>query len=70
MAPWFAAAARSLAGTVLAGKLDTEAHGAAASKLGIRSIPTLILFAGGGERARTSGAMQAGDIVAWVGDRI
>lgn len=66
MAPWFAAAARRLAGRVLAAKLDTEAHPDAGARLAVRSIPTLILFAQGGEVARTSGAMPEPQIVAWV----
>jgi len=66
MAPWFVAAARQLAGKVVAGKLDTQAHPDAGERLQVRSIPTLILFAGGGERARTSGAMPQAQIVAWA----
>jgi len=32
----------------------------------IRSIPTLALFRGGAEVARTTGAMDASRIVAWT----
>jgi thioredoxin 2 len=34
--------------------------------LGIRSIPTLILFRGGREAARASGAMDARAIAQWL----
>ena len=47
-------------------KLDTEAAQAEAAALGIRSIPTMILFQDGREVARQSGAMPAGQIVQWV----
>lgn len=32
----------------------------------IRSIPTLLPFEGGQERARVSGAMPVGDLVSWI----
>ena len=47
-------------------KLDTEAHPAIAARYGIRSIPTMILFRGGQEAARISGALGAADIARWV----
>ena len=65
MAPHFASAAAQLAEVRFA-KLDTEAHPQASAAYGIRSIPTLILFQGGKEVARQSGAMAAGDLVRWV----
>ncbi|NLR72179.1 thioredoxin TrxC [Novosphingobium sp. ERN07] len=66
MAPAFEAAASQLEPYVRLGKLDTEAEQAIASRFGIRSIPTMILFRGGKEVARQSGAMPAGAIVNWV----
>jgi thioredoxin 2 len=66
MAPVYAKAAERLASRVLLGKLDTEAHPDAASRLGIRSIPTLISFRDGHERARTAGAMDLGTLLAWT----
>jgi thioredoxin 2 len=66
MAPQFAEAARVLRGTARLAKVDTEAHPAAAAQRGIRGIPTLIVYQRGREIARTSGAMPAGQIVAWV----
>lgn len=66
MAPHFAAAARELEPRVRLLKVDTEAQSALAGRYGIRSIPTMILFSGGRERARQAGAMDRGSIVAWV----
>ena len=66
MAPQFEAAAGQLAGQVIFAKLDTESAPDESSRYRIRSIPTMILFAGGREVARTSGAMSAADIVRWV----
>ena len=66
MAPGFAQAARALSPNVILGKLDTEAATDIASRFGIRSIPTLILFRGGREIARQAGAMGTADIVNWT----
>ncbi|MFN3883566.1 MAG: thioredoxin TrxC [Rhodocyclaceae bacterium] len=66
MAPAFAQAARQLEPHVRLAKLNTEEHQAIAARYGIRSIPTLILFRGGREIARQSGAMDASSIVRWV----
>jgi thioredoxin 2 len=65
MAPHFANAATQLPGVRFA-KLDTEASPRSSAAHAIRSIPTLILFRGGKEAARQSGAMSAGDLVRWV----
>lgn len=66
MAPAFAQAVRDLQPGVRLAKLDTEAHPAIAGRYSIRSIPTMLLFRGGQEVARVSGAMGAADIVRWV----
>ncbi len=65
MAPHFANAATQLPDVRFA-KLDTDANPQASSSYRIRSIPTMILFRGGQEVARQSGAMAAGDLVRWV----
>ena len=65
MAPHFANAASQLPEVRFA-KVDTEASPQASAAYVIRSIPTLILFHGGKEVARQSGAMAAGDLVRWV----
>jgi thioredoxin 2 len=66
MAPAFAQAARQLEPHVRLAKLNTEDHQQPAAQYGIRSIPTMILFRGGREIARQSGAMDAANIVRWV----
>lgn len=66
MAPQFEAAATSLEPRVRLAKVDTDAEPTLSSRFGIRSIPTMILFAGGREVARQSGAMASSQIVAWV----
>jgi thioredoxin 2 len=66
MAPAFAQAARALEPQVRLAKLDTEAHPQVAAPYNIRSIPTMVLFKGGREVARISGALGAADIERWV----
>ena len=66
MAPAFEAAASQLEPYCRLGKVDTEAEQAIAARYAIRSIPTMILFAGGKEVARQSGAMPASAIVNWA----
>ncbi len=70
MAPAFERAAGQFAARARFVKLDTEAAPAIAQRFGIRSIPTMIAFKGGREAARTSGAMDAGSIAAWVAKAI
>ncbi len=65
MAPQFESAARQLPDVRFA-KIDSDASPQASAAYAIRSIPTLILFDKGAEVARISGAMAAGDLVAWV----
>ncbi|MGI9317109.1 MAG: thioredoxin TrxC [bacterium] len=66
MAPAFAETAKQLRSSVRFAKLDTEAEQSVAAKFGIRSIPTLILFHRGKEKARQAGAMGAADIERWL----
>ena len=65
MAPQFAAAAKQMPSVRFA-KVDTEAAQQTAAQFNIRSIPTMVVFVGGREVARQSGAMSAADIVRWV----
>ena len=67
MAPSFAEAAAMLEPEVRFLKLDTEAHPAAGARFAIRSIPTLVVFRGGREVSRQSGAMSTPQILRWVG---
>lgn len=66
MAPHFEAAAVQLEPAMRLAKIDTQAQPDLGARFAIRSIPTLILFTGGRERARMSGAMAAADIVRWA----
>lgn len=66
MAPAFEQAARTLEPTMRLLKLNTEQAQEFAGQLGIRSIPTMVMFSGGRETARVSGAMDAGSIVGWA----
>lgn len=66
MAPAFAQATAELEPQVRLAKLDTEAHPQPAARFKLRSIPTMILFKGGQEAARISGALPAADIVRWA----
>jgi len=66
MAPAFEQAARQLEPRVRLAKVNTDEAQELGARLGIRSIPTLALFAGGREIARQAGAMGAGDIVRWT----
>lgn len=66
MAPMFERAARELEPRVRLLKLNADTAPAVSSRLRISGIPTLLLMQGGREIARTSGAMDAGSIVAWT----
>ncbi|BAZ94035.1 thiol reductase thioredoxin [Thiohalobacter sp. COW1] len=66
MAPQFTQAARQLEPQLRLAKVNTEVEQSLAAHFGIRSIPTLALFARGRELARQPGAMGAADIVRWV----
>jgi len=70
MAPAYAQAASRLEPRVRLLKVDTERAQDLSSQFGIRSIPTLALFRGGREIARQPGAMDAGNIVAWVQSKL
>jgi len=66
MAPAFVQAAAQLEPAVRLAKVDTEAEQSLGAQFNIRSIPTMILFVGGVEKARQSGAMEAAAITGWV----
>ena len=65
-APTFSQAAAQLQGRCRLAKLDSEANQQLAGQLGIRSIPSLILFKNGREVARQSGAMALPQLQAWL----
>ena len=65
-APVFEQAASQLLGKCRLAKLDSEANQQLAGQLGIRSIPSLILFKNGREVARQSGALSLQQLTAWL----
>ncbi|KRW61640.1 thioredoxin TrxC [Pseudomonas sp. TTU2014-080ASC] len=65
-APIFQQAAQQLQGRCRLGKLDSENNPQLSGQLGIRSIPSLILFKGGVEVARQSGAMPLPQLLGWL----
>ncbi len=65
MAPTFAAVARQMP-EVRFVKVDSDAAPNASARFNIRSIPTLILFKGGNELARLSGAVPGAQLTAWI----
>ena len=66
MEPQFAAAAGRMPEVRFA-KVDSDAAPVAGARFAIRSIPTLILFKRGAEVARRAGAVQAAQLVSWLG---
>jgi len=67
MAPQFEHAAQQLKGRALLAKVDSDENPQVAGRFAIRSIPTLVMLRGGAEAKRLSGALQAAQIVGWVG---
>jgi thioredoxin 2 len=65
-APTFQQAASALVGRCRLAKLDSEAHQQLSAQLGIRSIPSLILFKNGQELTRQSGAMGLPQLTQWL----
>ena len=66
MAPVLERAAQQRAGSLQVGKVNTDEQPALAGRFGIRSIPTLILFRGGRELARQSGAIDSSALARWL----
>jgi thioredoxin 2 len=66
MAPAFERASQELRTHVRFAKVNTEEANTVAARFEIRSIPTLILFRGGKETARVSGALNVAQITQWL----
>ena len=66
MAPMFEKAAGALEPEVRLLKLNSDQAPELSARLGIRSIPTMLLMQSGQVLARTSGAMNSEQIVAWT----
>ena len=65
-APVFEQAASELEPRLRFAKLNTEQEQQLGARLGIRSIPTLILFRDGAEAARVSGALPLLQLKQWL----
>jgi thioredoxin 2 len=70
VAPELKKVAARRAGRVLVVKVNTEALPDLGRRFGIRSIPTLAIFASGREVARSTGARPAPDIEAFIDQTI
>ena len=70
MGPAFAEAATLLEPRLRLAKVNTEIEQNLGGQLNIRSIPTLVLFVNGVEKARQSGAMNRTGIVQWVNSQL
>ena len=66
MAPAYEKVSQDMQGRARFVKVNTEDEQGLAAKYNIRSIPTLVVFAGGLEIARQPGAMSAPDLARWV----
>ncbi len=64
--PIFADLGRRKAGELLVLKVNSDEEQEASARLGIRAIPTFVLFDGGLEIARHSGVMPAAEMDRWV----
>ena len=62
----FEQAAREMEPAVRFLKLNSDEEQQVSGRLGIRGIPTLLMFSGGREIARQSGAMSASQITGWI----
>jgi len=70
MAPAFAAASGSFPLAARFLKVNTEEEQQLSARFAIRSIPTLILFKGGREIDRVSGALSQPQLEAWVRSKV
>jgi thioredoxin 2 len=70
MAPEYEKVARQLEPRARFLKLNSDREPGLSSELGIRGIPTMIVFRGGREIDRVSGALPASQISAWISQRI
>ena len=66
MAPAFEKAAAQMEPGIRFAKLDTENERSVAGRFGIQGIPTIIIFKGGRELARQSGAMDLNTLTNWI----
>lgn len=70
MAPHLEAVSENLSGQVKIVKLNVDENPMAASKFGVRGLPTLMLFKGGTVADSQVGAMSEARISEWIGQHI
>ena len=70
MSPVLNRFAAQRSGALQVGKVDTDAQPELAGRFNIRSIPTLMLFRGGIEIGRQSGAMDLTRLSRWVDSKL
>jgi len=70
MAPVFAQTAGQFEPRVRFAKVNTEVERGLAARFAIRSIPTLVLFRGGQEIARKSGALAGPEMARWLSGQL
>ena len=70
MGPNFEQAARNYKAKVRFAKVNTEAQQSLGAHFNIRSIPTLVLFKGGKEIDRVSGALDANQLSQWINSKL
>jgi thioredoxin 1 len=66
IAPSLEEIATEMQGKVKIAKLNVDENPAVAGKLGVRSIPTLMLFKDGKLASQKVGAMPKGELVKWI----
>lgn len=69
-APMLDALGRREAGRVLVFKVNTDEHPGPSQRLGVRGIPTFMLFRDGRERARQAGVLPADALARWLGQHL
>lgn len=65
-APTFESASEKFAGKAVFVKLNSDQNQIAAGRLGIKGIPTVLVFKNGAEVTRQSGAMQGEQFSQWL----
>lgn len=70
MTPIFAEVAAKEAANWRFVKIDTEANQQLAARFAIRSIPSLVVFEKGKEKARQAGVMQASQLQQWLASQL
>lgn len=66
MSPHLEAVAEEMAGKVKIAKINVDENPVAASKFGVRGLPTLMMFKGGKVTATHLGAMSKQRIAEWI----